>query len=100
MLPPPHRPDWPPPPRAGDEEPDAPRRALLSWTIKVCLAVGLTGLGVSQYLSRSHDGLRASALARALLPGQDAFDPETTGSIAGPAGRVSLDPCAVGLRLR
>lgn len=100
MLPPPRLSDLPPLPFSEDDDPGVPRRALLSWTVKVCLAAGLVGFGVTQYLSRRVEGLHAPVLARAALPGSDAFDPETTGSIAGPAGRVALDPCVVDLRLR
>lgn len=100
MLPPPRLSDLPPLPRPADADPGVPRRELLSWTLKVCLAAGIVGFGVTQYLSRKIEGLRAPVLARAALPGPEAFDPETTGSISGPAGRVALDPCVVDLRLR
>ncbi|NEU13627.1 hypothetical protein G3T14_16020 [Methylobacterium sp. BTF04] len=77
-----------------------PSRDLLSWTVKVCLLAALVGFGLTQYLSRNLGGLRAATVQREAQLGRGQADPETTGSIAGPASRTILDPCTAGFKLR
>jgi hypothetical protein len=69
---------------------DAFRRpaTLLPWTIKLCLALGLSALGATQYLSRATETGVLRQFARAGAP-----DPETTGSLGAAAARTTLDPC-------
>lgn len=101
MLPPPRLPD--PLPPAADPvvvERGTPTSDLLSWTIKVCLVLGIVGFGATQYLSRHLDGLRPAALLREARLGQGPADPETTGSIGRQADRIVLDPCTASLGLR
>lgn len=77
------------------EEPAArPASALLSWAIKLSLAIGLAAFGATQYLSHVVETGPRRQEARI-----GAFEPETTGSIGHAIDRVVVDPCtASGLR--
>lgn len=70
-----------------DSDPRA-TRGLLSWTLKVSLAVGLAATLLGHAVARRSDP--GAALVASLDP-----DPVVTGSI-GPSARTTvLDPCAL-----
>ncbi len=110
MLPPSRFPDSAPLPERAAALPDlepslfdstlvepAPKRVLLSWTVKLSLMIALLGFGASQYMTWL---VGAAAVQREARLASGLSDPETTGSILGTSASVILDPCAVPLRLQ
>ncbi|WP_342154442.1 hypothetical protein [Methylorubrum sp. SB2] len=74
-------------PESLDPEP-RPTRPLLSWTVKVTLAVGLAAIVLGHTMSRTIDGNAARVAALDL-------DPVVTGSIGPSARATTLDPCVL-----
>lgn len=70
-----------------EPEPQA-TRGLLSWTVKVTVAVGLAAAVLGHTLSRTIDTEAARVAARDM-------DPVVTGSIGPSARATALDPCAL-----
>lgn len=95
LRPAPALPDLEPPALDPIATEPAPKRVLLPWVVKLSLMVALFGFGASQYMT----WLVGAAVQREARLASGPSDPETTGSISSAAG-VTLDPCAVPLRLK
>lgn len=72
------------------------RSPVLAWTLRVAAVTLVLGCAAAHGLSRLHPAPERGAQVAAAR----VADPETTGSIAGSAASVFLDPCAVVGRLR
>ena len=74
-----------------------PPRGVLAWTVRVTAVAGLASLGFAHYVAGAFDtapGLRVERVARAPI-----LDVDTTGSIGPASRRITLDPCAVPIRV-
>ena len=77
------------------DEPEAPPRTrAVDWAMRIAAVSILVGCGATQYLAKAVSTQDGPAR---VASGADFRDPETTGSIAGSARSVALDPC--GLRV-
>lgn len=76
-----------------DEHETRGRPAILSATLKTCLAIGFLSLCAANWLTHGFDTHGLSRLASAVS--RDVPDPVSTGSLQRSAAAATLDPCAV-----
>jgi hypothetical protein len=87
-----------------DETENPSRTGAVAWAMRIVAVSVLVGCGATQYLARAvSTGADPAQVASASesrdpnLRDPNLRDPETTGSIAGAARSVALDPCALRL---
>ncbi|KAB1080433.1 hypothetical protein [Methylobacterium soli] len=82
-----------------DETESPSRTGAVAWAMRIVAVSVLVGCGATQYHARavSTSADPAQVASRADYRDPNLRDPETTGSIAGAARSVALDPCALRL---